>query len=263
MSSQNPRTSPFTNVVTKSYGFRSPTGSIGTFYVAGFYEAPAADANLNQGAATVNEGTANIAYGAHAFLVAGGPGAVDAGSCSIVVSGTSITDAGVRTGADSETIVSDITAMALNDYYETTKKWIGQITYTLTPAGAAVYNADFNYGLSKYDDIGNTDFTITDFEAVGRAGANDNSFQVLMLHHTNTGWTYNAAAFIPGDGSIITLIGDYGAEDQLSNGEYFAWKRSNLSTAINGSGSEGFIIKIVTGANNAVESMNLHVTARV
>lgn len=249
------------NAITEQLSGSLTTQGIGagTAYSLGYYEAPAADANLNQAGPTVNLGTANISKAAHAFLVAGGAGAVDAGSCSIVVSGTSIDDDGTRTPADSETIVADITAMALDDYYETSKKWIGQITYTLTPAGAANYSADFNYGFAKYDDAFNRNFTVVGAEIVGLAGNNDAGFDFELLWHSSAGWSYNAAAFVPGGTVIIQLSTVHGAESDLASGEHFAFKRTGLSQAVNGSGSEGIVARITAGAVNAVEYANIHV----
>ena len=230
-------------------------------FAAGFYEWSVADANLNQGAATQAFGTANVSYAAHAFCVAGGAGVTDGSDLVLTVSGTSITDAGVRTLADSEVIVADCTAAGLDDYYETSMKWLGQVTYTLTSTAGTAFTFDFDYGLAKYDDLGNRDFTITDIEMVGFAGANDASFDVLLLHHRATGWTYSAAAFTPvtAANTIDSLIGDHVTDDQLLSGEHFAWKRGGLSEAITGSGSEGFLILISSSANNAVEYLNLHV----
>ena len=245
--------------VVKSFSFNSPAGATGRFYAAGFYRAPATDANLTQASTTVNYGTANIAYGAHAFLVAGGAGAVDAGSCSIVVSGTSVDDQGNRTAADSETIVADITAMTTNAYYETVNKWIGTITYTLTPAGATTFNADFNYGLCKYDDMSNQLFHLTDLECVGRAGASDTGFNIRLLYHSDAGWTYSAAAFVPGGTELANMNTDYNTEINLSNGEPIAYKRDNLTQEIHGDNVEGIVVEITTGANKAVDRMDIHV----
>jgi hypothetical protein len=246
----------------KSYSFRSPAGGSGTYYAAGSYMAAAADANLDQAGAAITYGTANIAYAAHAFLVAAAAGTVNAGSCSIVVSGTSITDEAVRTGGDSETIVADITAMATDEYFETTKKWIGQIVYTLTPAGAATYAADFNYGYCKYDDCCNMNFTIIGTECIGRAGANDAGFDYELLLHSAAGWTYNAGAFVPGGTVLAAMSTDHGAERQIDNGEPFQYKRADLSQVVTGSDAEGFVIRITTTANNAVDSMDAHVKVR-
>ena len=230
-----------------------------TVYSAGFYEAPVTDANLTQASTTVTYGTANRATAAHAFLVAAAAGSVNTGSCSIVVSGTSITGAGVRATGDSETIVADITAMTTNAYYETTKKWLGQITYTLTPSGATTYSADFNYGFAKYEDFGNVNFTVREFEATGYAGANDDDFDIQLCHHKSTGWTYHATAFVAGPAAIVTLSTDYSTDDQLDSGQHFAYKRTGLSTFVSGSGSEGIIVRIVTTANNSLEYADIHV----
>jgi len=246
-------------VSTKSFSFNSPAGGSGVYYAGGFYRASVTDAGLTQASTTVTYGDANIAYGAHAFLVASGAGAVDAGSCSIVVSGTSITDSGVRTAADSETIVADITTMALDSYYETDKKWLGTVTYTLTPAGATTYSANFNYGYTKYDDIGNQHFHVTDFECVGRAGANDNAFNIRLFHHSASGWTYSAAAFTPGGEVVCSMNTDYVTETDLATGLPFSYKRDNLDEEIIGDGSEGVIVEITTGANKAVDRMGIHI----
>ena len=232
-------------------------------YVGGFYEAPVTDANLSQASQTVTLGTANKSEAAHALLVAGGTGSVDVGTVSIVVSGISITDAGVRNGTDSETIVADITTMTTNAYYETVKKWLGQVTYTLTPSGATTYSADFNYGFCKYEDFGNRDFTVTDFEIVGFAGANDTSFDVVLFHHSTSEWTYHATAFVPGGTIITQLSADHSTDDQLFNAEHFAYKRAGLSITVDGNGAEGIVIKIISSANNAVEYATLTIGARI
>jgi len=245
------------NVTTQGLGVNPDV------YAAGFYEAPAADANLTQVSTTVTYGTANKSEAAHAFLVAGGPGVTDGSDLVITVSGISITDAGVRTLADSEVIVADATAMALNQYFETPKKWLGQVTYTLSSTAGTVFNADFNYGFCKYEDFGNRDFTVTDFEVVGFAGANDADFDVVLFHHSDTGWTYNAAAFVPGGTVICQLSTDHTTDDQLVNGEPFAYKRAGLTTAIGGNDSEGVVAKFVTTANNAVEFCNIHLGAQL
>jgi len=228
----------------------------GTFYTAGFYRAPAADANLTNAAPTVAYGTAASAYGAHAFAVSGGNGSTDGSDLVLTVSGTSITDAGVRTTSDSEVIVATATSSALNTYYETTKKWLGPVTYTLTSTGGTTFNYDFNYGLAKYEDLGNRVFKITQFEVTGLAGATDAGFNVALLHHHSTGWTYSAAAFVPGDGAIVALATDYSTDRSLVNGEAFAYKRTGLSTLIDGSSNEGYIVRITTTVNNSIEMLN-------
>lgn len=244
--------------LVEGFSFRSPTGGSGTYYASGYYYAPAADANLTQASATQTFGSANSGYGAHAFLVAAAPGTKNAGSVSIVVSGTSIANDGTRTAADSETIVADITAMSANAYYETDKRWIGQITYTLTAVGAATYAADFNYGLAAYDTLDERNHTVKLFEVMGRAGANDSGFDIQLLHHKTTGWTYSAAAFVPGTTLLCSWATDYNTEKNLVSGERFKYERE-LSQAIDGTSGEGTLVKIITSANNAVEFMDISI----
>jgi hypothetical protein len=247
----------------EGFSFSSPAGSSGTFYTGGYYAAPATDANLTQAATTVNYGTATSPYGARALLVAGGAGTTNAGTVSIVVSGISVTGAGVRTPADSETIVANITTMAANSYYQTTKKWVGQVVYTLTPAGgAAVYAADFNYGFAAYDSFDERLHTIKLIEVMGRAGANDGGFDIQLLHHKSTGWTYSAAAFVPGTTPIASLVTDYTTDNDLVTNERFKWSRE-IITSVAGTTNEGFLIRVITTANKAVEFMNISIYAEV
>ncbi len=234
-------------------------------FAFGFYESNTADANLTQASTTQTLGTANISYAAHAFAVTGGAGAVDTGVVGLRVNGTSINDQGTRTTSDTETIIADITAVSLNDYQETAKKWLGQVTFELfTVSGSpTTFSLDFNYGLAKYDDWFNADFTITDIEAVGFAGANDSNFDIKLMHHRSSGWTYSAAAFSPitAANTIASLVTDHSTDDQLLSSQHFSWKRDDLSEAIAGTGSEGYLIFISSSANNAIEYLNLHVGA--
>jgi hypothetical protein len=248
----------------KSYAFSSPLGTTGAFYAAGYYEAPAADTTITQASATQTLGGANLAHGAHAFIVASGPGSASggAGTVEIEVSGTSITDAGARITSDTEVLTTDITTMSTDDYLETSKKWLGQVTYTIQPSGAGThttYSATFNYGLCKYEDWGNRDFEVTDFEMVGLAGANDSSFDIELLHHKATGWTYDAAAFVAGNGAVVKMSDDYSTESNLSTNDQFAYKRAGLSTDVTGSGSEGVVVRITTGSNGAVRNSSIHI----
>jgi hypothetical protein len=182
---------------------------------------------------TVTLGSANISYAAHAFIVAGGAGAAagGAGAVEIEVSGTSITDAGVRTAADTEIVVADITTLALNQF------------------------ADFN----KYEDFGNIDFTLTNFECVGLGGAADTSFNIRLLKQDSANWTYSAAAFVPGGTELLNMNTDHSTEQNVASGIPFAYKRAGLSEVVNGNDSEGVVVEITTGANNTVQDMDVHV----
>jgi len=231
----------------KSWGFVSTAGVTGgTDYVGGYYEFGSADWTPSGGNQTF--GGVNNPYAAHALVVLGGAST----DCVIRVTGTSITDAGVRTGGDTQDI--DTSGGALNDYFETPKKWLGQVTFSLQ-SGTSV---DVNYGFSKYWDRRNTDFTLLGLEVLGRAKSNDNSFDLDLIHHKATGWTFNAAAE-PDPPLLYTMSADHGAESDIDADEYFAWKRANLSTVINGADGEGLLFRVTTGSQTAIQFANFEV----
>lgn len=232
----------------KGFSFTSPSGGFGTFYTGGFYIFAVADANFDTPA---NFGTANISYAAHVFLVqaAGGSGGTDT---VIRISGTSIDDQGNRTTSDTEDLTVDDDGSA-GDYYETIKKWIGQITLTKQSGP----NLLCNYGFVKYWDNNNSNFQIVGVEVTGRGGANDSTPNFLIRHHKASGWTYNSDNPPTPPPAIVDMNTDHNTEIQIENNVEFAWKRDNLSTDINGGGSEGLIFEYITGANKSIEQANL------
>jgi hypothetical protein len=170
---------------------------------------------------------------------------------------------GTRTAADSETLVADVTAMTTNAYYQTTKRLLGTVTYTLTGAGGAtVFAADFNYGLAVYSSFDQRKHTIKLFKNLGRASANDAGFDIELLFHKLTGWTYSAAAFIPGTTALCSMATEYSTESDLTSGQQFSYDRE-LIQEIDGTAGEGFLIRVTTSANNAVEFMTSVVFAEV
>lgn len=255
----------------QSYNFNSPSGPGGTFYVAGFYDFPGTDANLDEGGingTTITHGEANVSYAAHASLIAAGVGTATGGSgaVTIVVTGTSIDDEGNRDAGGSEVIVADITGMATDQYFETTLKWLGTVTYTLTvgATGHTLYAADFNYGFAKYEDLGNTNFSITLLECVGRAGANDTGFNIRLFYHNPADWTYAETGFIPGPtagnaSELANMNTDHSTEQNLVSGDPFAYKRTDLNQDIEGDNGEGIVIEITTSGGKAVEAMDVHI----
>lgn len=233
----------------------------GKFYIHGHYDYATNDTNLTQTSVTQNHGSANEASGVHASIIAGGSGVASggAGSVEIEVSGTSITELGVRTESDTEIIVADITTMTLNQYFETIKKWLGIVTYTLKNASGSTqttFNADFNYGHCKYTDRGDKNFRVKSLKIKGLAGSNDTGFNVRLLHHSASGWTYAATNFIPGNGEIVSLADEYGTESNLVNDESFAYDRVGLNTFIEGAESEGYILEITTEQPNSIQFLN-------
>ena len=250
-------------VIAKSDNFTSNGIAAGAYYKFGFYEVSAADANLTQASLTQTFGTADIGYSAHPFAVAGGAGTVDTGVVGLQISGTSITDDGVLTPADTEIIIPDITAVALNTYVEG-KKFVGTVTYTLVViSGSPVnFSFDFNYGYAKYEDFGNRDFYIAGIECVWQGGATDaTGFNIKVLHHSTAGWTYSAAAFVAGGTVIAERAVDQAGFLGVLGGVDSAWKRTDLDTFIDGSGSEGIVMEISTGANGSIQTMDMHLGA--
>lgn len=242
---------------SRSYSF-SDYGSDLNSFLGGFYIAPAAAATITiGGTASITHGSAGIAYAAHAFAVfAGGSGSA---SAVLTVSGTSIDEDGNLTTSDSEIIFSGTTT--LNEYYETTKKWLGTVTYTITGTSGSY---TFNYGFAKYDDFGNVDFTVTNFEMTGRSSVAASNTDIILYHHIPTGFTYSAASFNPYPDKICSMIDDYSSSySGLDNEGYFAYKRTNLSQIVYGSGSEGIVILFKQSTNSAVRYGTATVTVLI
>ena len=238
--------------------FRSPTAASGTFHTFGFYEAPASHKAFSQAAATQTLGTANNPYGARVFIVAGGAGTASGGTtgtAKITITGTSITSAGVRAAGDSEILVADVTALALNQYVESTKTWIGQVTLTIAATGNhTTFALNANYGYAAPHVFNDQDVIINTFVATGRGGATDTGFNIELLKHDGTGWAYSAAAFKPGGTVICALATDYVTEKNLASNVRFKYKRQGLATTVTGASGDGVVVRITTSANNAIES---------
>jgi len=247
------------SITAKSYTMSTQGIGTGKFYSAGFYDAPVADANLNQGSLTQTYGAATGSPAAHAFIVAGGAGSVDTGVVGLRVTGTRIQDDGTRTTSYSEVLSADITTLSLNEYLEGAK-FLGTMTFELYVVSGAptAYSLDFNYGFCKYEDFGNQDFTLRGLECVWYAGANDSSFDIELFHHSSSGWTYHASAFAVGGTLIAKLSTIHSTEHELIANKLGAFKRTSLSNTINGSASEGLVLQITTGTNNSIETLDSH-----
>lgn len=248
----------FEKTVVLSFGFTSATAPAGTHYIVGNYNWPTAGVTLTQASLTVSHGSANNPYNEHVSIVVGGAGTVDTGQVGIEVFGDTFDETtGVLTVGDTESLTEDITTLALNEYLETDKKFVGAVVIRLyTVSGTPVtYSAGFNYGFVRYADLQNNDF---DFDAIsldGRAGASDSSFDISVKHHSPTGWTYAATGFIPGNGEIIGMRTDLPSM-ALVSGEPFSWKRNGVGFPVNGAGKEGILIGVATGSTNSVDTMS-------
>ena len=247
----------------KSYTTRAQVGAAQAYYAGGYYFAPAADSNRNQGATSVTLGAANVPYAAHVFIVAKQAGTATGGSgeVTVTVAGTTITDAGVRAASQTVTMVTDITALTANGYVETPRKFIGAVVIKLEvgSTGHTAYALDFNYGFCKYEDFGNRPFTISELECVGFANASDGGYQIELIHHKVAGWTYHASAFVPGPTAIKLMRTIHGTESDLDANEPYAFKVTNINQAVDGAGVEGVIVRHTTTANNAVEFVDTHI----
>lgn len=235
----------------KTWAWKSPAGSSGVDYVGGFYDFHSGNSDFT---AQQSHGSANLASGAHLFVVLG---AATGDELTIQVRGTSVTDAGVRTGSDTEDIVIPNGA-SLNDYFETSKKWIGAVTIDHVSGTAE----ECNWGFAKYWDNNNNDFMVTGFEATFLGGGNDSAPDILIRHHKVTGWTYAVGSVPVPPAAIADLQSDYGPEYEIADGEQGAWKRDNLFTEVLGEGSEGTMIEIVTTANRTFEFGNFMLRIR-
>ena len=193
-------------------------------------------------------GTANLAYDGHVYFVLG------ASSTDMVirVSGTSYDDSTGRTATDTEDI--DTSGGVLDDYFETAKKFIGQVNITLQ-SGTGVIVV---YGWAAYWDNRNTKFVVSAIEWVGRAGANDSAPNIRLWHHKLTGWTYGAGGATPPT-AIVDMQAEFVTEYQFGTGQYFKFKKIGLSQLIDGTADEGIIIGIDITANNAVANSNVEV----
>jgi len=235
----------------KSWAFTSPSGSSGTFYVGGYYIFAGSDNDFSPSA---NFGTANLAYAAHLFVVLG---AATVDELTIRVTGTSITGNSSRIGGDTEDIVIP-SGTNPNAYFETSKKWLGQVAIE-TISGTA---KTCNYGFDKYWDNINTNFRVVGFEATFTGGANDATPDFIIRHHSENGWTFNGGAAPTPPAGIASMSADVAPERQIGNGVMGAWKRTNLDTFISGATNEGTIIEIITTSNKTIQFVNFILSIR-
>jgi hypothetical protein len=227
------------------------TGLAGQNYVGGFYNLVAAKVTLTiGGTVTQTHGTALNATGVRVIAVVSG---ASAGATILTVTGISIDDNGIINNADSEVLIADCSVVSANQFFQTTKKWLGQVTYTLS-GGSAGNALSFNYGSIRTKSNCNTNFIITSLVFFAFGGATDTGINLELIHHKTTGWTYSAAAFTyPTANRIIMLSTDYGVNTRIASGLYINWRRSNLSTLISGqTGGEGYVVRITTTANNSI-----------
>ena len=248
---------------SRSYTFTSSLAAAGIHYRAGFYHWDDTSASLSESSLTVNHGNSGVTRAGHVGIVPQAAGSVDSGQVGLRVVGTLDSEAGPQIASQTAIITEDITTLTANEMVETLEKFSGIVSIELYVVSGipTVYSLTFNYGFSKYEDFRNIDGTVTGFNSVWEAGANDTSFDISLIYHTTTGWAFAATGFIPGNGNICNRLTDQMIDSNLVSGEEGSYKRVNLNQFINGSGKEGIIIKIETGSTNTIRSMDMHVSA--
>jgi hypothetical protein len=246
--------------ITKSYNWSNQSINAGTYYEAGFYETTTTDVTLGTLAATETFGVSDNGYEAHPWVVAGGAGTTDAGVVGLTITGTATFDDGTIEPGHIDTLITDITSVSTDDYFEG-EKFNGTVTYAFVTISGSPTTASltFNRGYAKYDDMWNQDFYIIGLECTWRGGQTDaTGFDIELLHHTNTGWTYAATGFIPGNGAIATRSIDQAGFLGVTLGSVGSWKRDNLNTFITGDNGGGLMFRITTGANSTIQNTNMH-----
>ena len=224
----------------KVWAFMSRDASSGTNYVGGYYKFETSDNDFNP---SVTFGTVNSSYAAHFFLVqaAGASGGTDT---VIRVTGTTINDSGTRaTAVDVDITVDD--AGAAGTYYETTQKWLGQVTVAKQSGPDLLCN----YGYCKYWDDNNTNFKVVGIEATWLGAKNDNTPDIKLRHHKADGWTYNIGASPDPPAEVASMATDHDTEIFIKVAEEGAWKRDNLNVNIRGGDGEGTIVELATTTN--------------
>ena len=102
---------------------------------------------------------------------------------------------------------------------------------------------------------------MTGLEATWFGGGNDSAPNIELLKHSSTGWTYAGGGTAVPPTPIAAMATDHTtAEDEVLNNQHGAWKRTNLSVSVRGSGSEGIVWRVTTTAINTFELGNLELT---
>ncbi len=236
---------------TVSWSWSSLLAGAGTDFFAGGYLFSGAS---NTFAAPQTIGTANRSYAAHAFIVTG---AVPAADVTITITGTGITDLGVRDAAQSVDIVIPA-GTPVNSYFETDEKWLGTATFTLAGGPATLCN----WGYAKYWDNNNMNFMLEGIEVTGEAFLTDAAIDLQVIHHRATGWTFNVGADPTFPAAIASLATDYGADAGIQVGQEFAWKRVDLDTVVQGNDAEGIILASITSVANSINGATVLLSFR-
>jgi hypothetical protein len=240
-------------------GFPSP----GHLYMGGFYYAQGFSHGGSHLSPSISWEFSNSSHAAHAFVVCDGPGTVNTGQVGLRVTGTSISDAGTRTTSDTEVLTTDITTLSADHYLETSKRWLGPVTFGLYVVSGSPTNyvLSFNYGLCLYDNWDGSDIDLQSVTAHGMAENAETQLEIELIHHNTTGWTFVSSGFDPVQSArvLASLTGDHSTDDNCAAKTNFAWRHTGLSQSIAGSGSEGFLTRAKYGVNKGIHHITVHV----
>ncbi len=237
------RINPFPETQRSSEVFPfASTIMAGIDYTGGFYSLISP---FNNFSTIIDFGITDVAIGGHLFIVTG---EVPVDEVTITITGTSVTDElGPAQTSNFETIV--IPALTpVNTYFQTDVKWICEIQIETT-SGTPI---NCNYGGAKYWDNLNRDFTITAIEATWMGGAADTTADLHVIHHKATGWTYTSGSAIP-PAPIFSHKDDYGVASATALNIEGAWKRTGLTTFVEGTGGEGIFIGVTSSIQKSFD----------
>ena len=230
-------------------------------WLAGYYHAPKESIILDQTSPSGTFGSPLVMYGGHFFVVCGGTPVTDGGPVILTVTGTALLEPGLRYESYSESIElhdHDVDCMV-----QTEARWLGEVTMTLSSAGATAFSAEFNYGYALFETFGGRPYKLDSVEIMGSAGDNDDEFDVVFFQHKeHDGWVFNATDFEPG---VLLASMKYvvGAESNLGKNQPFGGYKKEIEQYYRGDQREGVVIKMITGSDKSVPNLTLHLGAVV
>ncbi len=248
--------------IQRAYGFTSANVDKGQYTKAGYYDWALTSEALTQANTSVNFGTADQTYAAHLGVVPEAAGVVDTGVVGLRVVGIEDSETGAQVAAQTGIISEDITTLTADVMAETSEKFSGQVLLELyVVSGTPVnYSLTLNYGYSKYEDFNNSNVTVTGFECVWYARKTDTQFDIELIPHISTGWTYAAAAFLPGSAPLVQKSVDQMLAGNVVRNSYGAYKRIGLTEFVEGSGSNGIVIRITqVDEKDAIQTMDINI----
>jgi len=214
-------------------------------WIAGSFETLASFTPIGGGGDTI--GNVNELHSAHAVIVLG------ASSTDMVVriegdSWNPVTS--TVTTADSETI--DTSGGVLDDYFETTKQWLGVVEYFLDSGTGVVING----GLIKYWENNDKRFQLTSVDFNGLCGKDDlTGLEVEIYEKKDANFAFNAAGAIFTPAFKLTTV--IPVNISIYKNRNFNFELSGLSDLIKGDQQEGILFKVQAGDRLSIAYSNI------